>query len=99
MPAQTIYDIPPAEEERIRQEVFNKIAEMDVAELRVQRQAHSSFAEFLTQLAYEIASLLGYAIAIPLAWAENVIEGVATGFEDGFARGMRDQRVSPRRRR
>ena len=99
MPAQTIYDIPATEAERIRQQVLNKIAEMDAADLRVQRQAFSSFAEFLTQLAYEIAGLLGYAIAIPLAWAQNVFEGVMTGLEDGFARGIRDQRVSPRRRR
>jgi hypothetical protein len=99
MPAQTIYDIPAAEAERIRQQVLNKIAEMDAADLSVQRQAHSSFAEFLTQLAYEFASLMGYAIAIPLAWAQNVAEGLATGLEDGFARGMREQRVGPRRRR
>jgi|GEM_PF-5320877 len=99
MTAQTIYDIPAAEQERIRQQVLNKIAEMDAAELRVHRQASSSFAEFLSQLAYEIAGLLGYAIAIPLAWAQNVVEGIATGLEDGFTRGMRDQRVSPRRRR
>jgi hypothetical protein len=99
MSSQTIFDIAPAEAERIRQQVLNKIAEMDAAELQVQRLAHSSFAEFLTQVAYEVAGLLGYAIAIPLAWVQNVFEGVAVGLEDGFARGMRDQRVRPRRRR
>ena len=99
MSAQTIYEIPAEEAERIRQKVLSKIAEMDAADLKVQRQAFSSFAELLTHLAYEVSGLMGYAIAIPLAWAQNVFEGVVTGLEDGFARGMRDQRVSPRRRR
>jgi hypothetical protein len=95
----TIYDIPAHEAERIKREVVNKIREMDAAELAIKQRAHSSFAEFLTQIAYEVAGLLGYAIAIPIAWAENILEGVTVGLVDGFERGIDEQRAHPRRRR
>lgn len=93
----TIHDIPAEEAERLKEAVIKKIKEMDEAEIAIRCKAYSSLAEVITQIAYEFLAVLGYTISIPIAWAENIIEGMATGFVDGFARGMRDQRVSPRR--
>jgi len=94
----SIYDIPPAEAERIKREVFNKIREMDAADLAIRQHSYESLAEFVTQIAYEVAAVLGYVIAIPLVWAQNIVESLGTGLADGFSRGLRNQRARPRRR-
>jgi hypothetical protein len=99
MTTATIYDIPKTDADRIQEAVLNKIREMDAAELKISRDAHSSLAAFLTQIAYEVSRLLGYVVAIPIAWAQNVIESTSMGLEDGFAAGLRNQRVTPHRRR
>lgn len=82
--AQTINDLPQDEMNRIKNRLVAQIQSMNDAELRVVAQSQSSLAYFVAEAFRSAASLLGYVIALPIAWAMKIAENLYTGFLDGW---------------
>ena len=65
----TINDIPRVEFDQIKARLINQINSMDEAELQIAARTKESLGYFLAGAFRSIAQLLGYVIALPLAWA------------------------------
>lgn len=96
MSQMTINDIPSEDLQKIKERLAAHIQGMSADELRIAEQTHSSLAEFVAEVVYGIARLLGYIIAIPLAWAENILESVGEGLIVGYKAGYNKHRIKRR---
>lgn len=94
---QTIDDIPSDEIRRIRDRVLATVGDMRDEELRIVASSESAFALFIAEFFRDIAQLIGYIIAIPLAWAENIVDSIGEGLSHGFREGYKRHRVKSTR--
>ena len=93
MEQRTIHDIPTSDQDLIRQYVRAHTQAMSAAERRIAETQHSSLAQFVADLAFDLAKLLGYAISIPVAWAVNIVESIGYGVLKGFETGYEANRI------
>lgn len=84
----TVNDIPPDEFAQMQQRLIEQIARMDQAEFEIIAKTEASLGFFIAKTLESIATLLGYVIAIPLAWGIRFAREVSKGFSRGFKQGM-----------
>jgi hypothetical protein len=82
-------DMPNEEVERIRSRLVNQIRAMDSAELQIVARSRESLAYFVGEAFQSLAALIGYVIAVPVAWAMRVAESMVEGFQIGWNAAFR----------
>ncbi len=89
----TIEQLTPEEREAIRQRLSSYVTAMSDAELQIAARSEASFADFIATAAQAIAALLGYVIALPIAWVTTFVEALGEGFEKGIKAGWNQGRA------
>lgn len=80
-----IDQIPESDMSDIKDRLIKQIRSMDDAELQTLAKTKESLGYFIAGAVQAIAKLLGYIIALPIAWAMRWAESVAQGFEGGWS--------------
>jgi hypothetical protein len=81
---QTIDDIPSAEVQRIKDRLVAQIQSMNAAELNIVAKTEQSLANFVAEVFQSIASLMGYIIALPIAYGIRIAKSMVDGFSSGW---------------
>lgn len=84
MAEMTLNDIPKQDLSHIKERLISQIAAMDEAELKIVTRSEQSLAYYIAEAFRSIAKLLGYMIALPIAFAFKVVEGIGEGFKEGW---------------
>jgi len=82
------HDIPQRDQEDIKRRLIQQIEGMNAAELTIVKKTEASLALYIGEAIKAIAALLGYIIAVPVAWVRMAAEGFRDGFERGLQLGM-----------
>jgi hypothetical protein len=80
----TIDELPPGEINEIKARLITKIQAMDEAEIKTMTRTKESIGSYIADAARSIAKVLGYVIALPVAWAMRFAESIAHGFGSGW---------------
>jgi hypothetical protein len=80
----TINDIPRSELEELKRRLIDQMNSMDAAELQIVTRTRESLGTFIAGFLESAAAMIGYAIAIPIAWAVTFAEKIAEGFGRGW---------------
>jgi hypothetical protein len=84
MSATTYDQLSPAERSRIESMVKSQLDSMDAANRQIVQRTRESLAYYVANAIQATAAFLGYAIALPLAYAEMILERFADGFKEGW---------------
>jgi hypothetical protein len=87
MAVRSLDEIPQSERDRIADEVRHQLDRMDASTRRARYATSESLGEFIAQTARAFAALLGYTIALPIAWGVRFVEELGLGFEEGWKAG------------
>lgn len=79
-----IDDIPKSEVDKIRERLVNQIRDMNEADLKIVAQTEQSLASFIAEAFQSIAKLMGYLIALPIAYGILIAKSLADGFSSGW---------------
>ena len=80
----TINDIPQGDFDQIKRRLITQIESMDDAELQIIARAKDSLGYFIAEAFRSMAKLLGYIIALPIAWGMKFAESLYKGFQGGW---------------
>ena len=84
-----IDQIPDSDMTDIKNRPINQIRDMDDAELQTLTRTRESLGYFIAGAVQAIAKVLGYIIALPIAWAMRWIESISHGFEEGWTSALK----------
>lgn len=79
-----IEQVPDKDMTDIKDRLIKQIQDMDDADLQTLTKTKESLGYFIAGAVQAIAKLLGYIIALPIAWAMRWAESIAQGFEGGW---------------
>lgn len=81
------HDIPKQDQDEVIARLLKQVQEMNAAERSIVAKTEASLALFIGEAIKALAALLGYIIAVPVAWARMAAEGFKDGFEKGLNLG------------
>jgi hypothetical protein len=84
MTAITYDQLSASEQARIEGMVKAQLASMDATNRRILQRNRESLAFYVANAIQATAAFLGYAIALPLAYAEMIAERFVSGFAAGW---------------
>jgi len=84
MTATTYDQLSASEQARIESMVKAQLASMDATNRQILQRNRESLAFYVANAIKATAAFLGYAIALPLAYAEMIAERFVTGFAEGW---------------
>lgn len=85
----TFDQIPQADSDAIKRRLVQQIQAMDTSELQIVAKSKESLSLYVSEAFRAMASLMGYIIAVPIAWAMRVAESMFAGFADGWDAAFR----------
>jgi hypothetical protein len=86
----TFEHIPRSEQERIKAMVDAHLKEMSATDRAILNRTRESLAYYIAEVVRSFAALLGYTIAVPLAFADKMARSFADGFSQGWNDAWRD---------
>ena len=84
MAATTFEQLSEAERARIEAEVNAYLRSRDNTDRMIRQRAGESFAYYVATVIQATAAAFGYIIALPLAYAEMIVERFVDGFKEGW---------------
>lgn len=82
--ATTFEQLSAAERARIEAMVRNQVASMSDADRKILSQTQQSLAYYVAEAIRATAAVLGYTIALPIAYAQMIVGSFAKGFQEGW---------------
>ena len=89
-----IDDIPEDEIKKIKERLIQQINSMDSSEVKIVAESEKSLADFIGAAFKEIASLAGYIIAIPIAYATRIAQEMYVGVKEGWDKAWENSGVN-----
>jgi hypothetical protein len=80
----TIQEMSEKDYVELKRRLISQINDMNAAELESAAKAHGSLLQYVAKAAKDIAMVLGYLVALPVAWVTKLMEESVKGFGEGF---------------